>query len=316
MARSPYIDWLARSLAIRATRPRAVPPPDTDLVLGYATGYGVREIAPFVRSLRAVYRGDVVLVVDADDELIDFLRVHDVEVVLHAPAPGTWAPHPVVARFSAYAAQLDQRPWVRNVILTDVRDVVFQADPFAAPVDGLEFFEENEGQPLARHAFNVKHLTAVAGEGLASAILDRACVCVGVVLGPRADVARFCRALLMLCAIPRSNVGGAFGADQAACNLIAHLDLLGGAVHRNYGRVATIGLTPPERLRLEGGRILNPDASISPIVHQYDRIGFLKAFVAERWGQEAPRPSAVAAQMKRRATTLRASLGRRLPEFR
>lgn len=315
MARSPYLDWLARSFAARPVKARSVLAPDADLVLGYATGYGVTEVAAFVRSLRAVFTGPVILVVDPRPELVAFLAAHDVEVVV-AETAAAWAPHPVVERFSAYAAILSQRAWIRNVVLTDVRDVIFQADPFGVPIEGLEFFEENEGQPLSRHAFNVKHLRALAGEALAQTILDRACVCVGVVAGPRDDAIRFCRALLMLCAIPRSQVGGAFGADQAACNMIAHLGLLGGEVCPNYGRVATIGLTASDRLRLDGGRILNPGGGVSAIVHQYDRIDFLQTFVNGRWGEGVAGRSIGPGRLQRKAARLGGSMRRRMPELR
>lgn len=316
MARSAYLDWLAGAFVARSAAAASAAPPDADLVLGYATGYGVAEIAPFVRSLRAVFQGSVVLVVDPRPDVMAFLEAHDVDAVMAETTCAPWAPHPVVGRFAAYAGLLERRPWVRNVVLTDVRDVVFQSDPFGPPTDGLEFYEENEGQPLARHAFNVKHLRALAGEALAQTLLDRACVCVGVVVGPRIDALRFCRTLLMLCAIPRSNVGGAFGADQAACNVIAHLGLLGGAIRRNYGRVATIGLTPPQQLRLEGARIVNPDASVSPIVHQYDRKGFLRDFVEGRWGEGTRAPASRGGLLRRRASTLRLSVRRRVPELR
>jgi len=187
------------------------------------------------------------------------------------------------------------------------------SDPLAEIIDG----HVAPDRALADHAFNQKHLQALFGDGLARDLGRRACVCVGVVAGPTEAVVRFCRAVLLLCAIPRSSVGGAFGADQAACNVIAHLNLVGGEVLPNYGRVATIGLTSPERLRLEDGLILNPDGGASAIVHQYDRIPRLEADVQARWGvpvrELRPRRRKTFPQ---RISTLRASVLRRLPELR
>lgn len=316
MARSAYLDWLARTFVGRPAASDPLSQPDTDLVLGYATGYGAAEIAPFVRSLRAHHQGAVALVVDPRPDVAALLKACGVEAIPTRESLGTWTPHPVVARFAAYAAVLEARPWLRNIILTDVRDVIFQADPFAAPMEQLEFYEENEGRPLAAHAFNTKHLRALAGEALAQSVMDRSCVCVGVVTGPRLEALRFCRTLLTLCAIPRSNVGGSFGADQAACNLIAHLGLSGGAVRRNYGRVATIGLTQAGRLRLQDDRILNPDGEFSPIVHQYDRTAVLRQFVERHWGVSPPPPLPPVRRLHRRASVLRQSVRRRMPELR
>lgn len=105
----------------------------------------------------------------------------------------------------------------------------------------------------------MKHLRGVGGEDVARALADKPCVCVGTVMGPRESMIRFCRTLLMLAAIPRSEIGGAFGADQAACNIALHLGLVEGEASPNYGRIATIGLTPSADLSLADGRIVNPD---------------------------------------------------------
>lgn len=316
MAASLYLDWLSRSLssddADSSADPRA-----GEAVLGYAVGYGIAEVAPFVRSLRAVFTGQIILVVDRKSSLLSWLKDHGVEAVIAADRMLHWTPHPVVARFAVYAQILQGRPDIRQAIITDVRDVVFQGDPFAQATNQLQFFVEAEGLALADHAFNQKHLQALFGGGLARDLGRRACVCVGVVAGPTGAVLRFCRAILLLCAIPRSSIGGAFGADQAACNVIAHLNLVGGEIRPNYGRVATIGLTAPERLRLEDGLILNPDGGASAIVHQYDRIPRLEADVQARWGVPVRdlRPQR-RKTFPQRMQTLRASVLRRLPELR
>jgi hypothetical protein len=128
---------------------------------------------------------------------------------------------------------------------------------------------------------------------------------------------RFCRTLLMLASVPRSEIGGAFGADQAACNMAVHLGLIEGEIVPNYGRVATLGLTPSQDLRVIDGRIVNPDNSISPIVHQHDRHPVLAAAMHERWGggmehRERVRPKSSAERRRK----LRDSFMRRLPELR
>lgn len=316
MAASLYLDWLSRSFTPEASDP-SVRERAAEAVLGYAVGYDIAEIAPFVRSLRAVFKGQIILVVDRKPALLAWLAAHDVEAVIAADRLMHWRPHPVVARFAVYAQVLQGRPEIRQAVITDVRDVVFQADPFAEAGESLEFFVEAEDRSLGDHAFNLKHLQALFGDGLARDLGRRACVCVGVVAGPTEAVVRFCRAVLLLCAIPRSSVGGAFGADQAACNVIAHLNLIGGEIRPNYGRVATIGLTSPDLLRLEDGLILNPDGGASAVVHQYDRIPRLAAQMQARWGVPTldTRPQR-RKTFPQRIRTLRASVLRRLPELR
>lgn len=317
-AKSAYLGWLAAVIADERGASSTFAAVSEDLILGYATGYDVADVAPFVRSLRAVFDGQVALVVDPDPVLLDFLAAHRVDAVSPAPAGETaWAPHPVVARFAAFDQLMRQRPHARHVLLTDVRDVVFQAAPFEPQPRMLEFFTEYADGVLGDHAFNMKHLRAVGGEAIARAVADKPCLCVGTVMGPREEMMRFCRTLLMLAAIPRSESGAAFGADQAACNIAVHMGLVAGEIVPNYGRVATIGLTTGAHLGIVDGRIVNPDGGVSAIVHQHDRHEALAAAMHELWGQglerrERRQPKS-SAQRRRK---LRDSLMRRLPELR
>lgn len=288
-----------------------------DFVLGAATGYDVADVAPFVRSLRAVYQGGVALVVDETPALLSFLQTHEVEAIPAAPASRAWSPHPVMTRFAVFDQVLTQRTHLRSVLLTDVRDVVFQSNPFDPAPGALELFVEFEGRQLGDHAFNYKHLRALVGDDLAATVAQRPCLCVGTVMGSRANISRLCRTILMLGAIPRSHLGGAFGADQAACNLAAHLGLVEHEVKANYGRVATVGLTPSDTLSISDGAILNPDGGVSAIVHQYDRHPHLMDAVHGRWGADIERRERVRpVTLDQRVEKLRNSVLRRLPELR
>ncbi len=315
ISKSAYLGWLAGALAaksegtITATRAQ-------NLVLGYATGYDAAQIAPFVRSLRAHFDGAVALVVDDRRDVRELLDEHQVEVV-HASAVDGWRPHAVMARFATFLDLMNRHPNALDVLITDVRDVVFQGDPFGAPLRGLEAFVEFEGGVLGDHAFNMKYLSLLVGDEIADTLASRSCICVGTVMGPRKDIARFCRTVLMLAAIPRSEIGGAFGADQAACNLAIHMDLVEAEVKPNFRRVATLGMTPGESLTFRDGLVVNPDGGVSPIVHQHDRHPHLDMAVHALWGQGMVHHERVQAKTSGdRFRKLRQSLARRLPELR
>ncbi|RYG82410.1 MAG: hypothetical protein EON59_14185 [Alphaproteobacteria bacterium] len=285
-------------------------------MLGYATGYGAAALEPFIKSLRAWFDGEVILAIDDRSDVRDLLTAFGVTAAF-AHSRDAWTPHPVMERFAAYDSWLNARPWLKQVLLTDVRDVVFQGDPFARPAERLEVYVEREGEPLAAHAFNLKHLKALVGEDFSERLRDRPCLCVGTVFGPTEDVTRLCRTMLMLAAIPRSGAGGAFGADQAACNLAVHLGLIDADIRPNYERVATIGDEGGLLVWRDDGVILNPDGGASPIVHQYDRHPHLADGVRARWGR--PDHCVVKARRKTlgdRGKRLMASVNRRLPELR
>lgn len=313
--KSAYLGWLTAALNRPPSVKRVLDAPD-DLVLGYATGYDAAMIAPFVRSLRAVFDGQAALIVDDRPDVLALLEEYGVEAVVPVSVQG-WEPHAVMARFAAYDQLIERYANAVDVLLTDVRDVVFQAEPFTPSPRRLEVFVENENGALKDHAFNLKHMTALVGEEMTAALGDRPCICVGTIMGPREDVARFCRTVLMLAAIPRSEIGGAFGADQAACNLAVHLDLVRTEVQPNFGRVATLGMTPGASLGFVDGKVVNPDGSVSPIVHQHDRHPHLAQPLHTLWGQgmrycDRVQPKKAAD----RGRKLRHSLMRRLPELR
>ena len=313
---NPYLSWLASSLG--GARKRHSGDGPVQAVMGYATGYGAAELEVFVRSLRAYFDGGVILFVDQDrPDVADLLGAFDVTA---APLPwgDAWSPHPVTARFAAYENWLSEHPWIRDVLLTDVRDVVFQGDPFAEPVDRLEAFIESEGDLLAAHAFNMKHLRSLAGEGMTQAVADKPCLCAGTIAGPARDILQLCRVLLMTAAIPRSGVASSFGTDQAAYNLAVHLGVIDAEIRPNFGRVATIGLSNAGGLTIrEDGLIVNPDGGLSPVVHQYDRHPHLTAAVRAKWGRdEYCVTKARRKTFNDRRQRLATSIGRRLPELR
>ena len=313
--RSAYLNWLAGALRMKDEPLQASRPPD-DLVLGYATGYDAATIAPFVRSLRAHFSGPVVLVVDPRPDVLKLLADNAIEAVFAEKTTG-WAPHPVVTRFGLYAQIVERSLHAVNVLLTDVRDVIFQADPFHPRPYRLEVFVEYENGRLGDHAFNMKYLTALVGADMAGLLKAKPCICVGAVMGPREEIIRFCRVLLMLAAIPRSEIGGAFGADQAACNLAIHLGLVPASVRKNFGRVANLGMTNGQKLGFVNDCVINPDGGVSPIVHQHDRHPHLLSAVQARWAHGEKRCERTSLKTTAdRGRKLKQSLLRRLPELR
>jgi len=310
-ARSRYLTWLAKALAQPVDGTTSA---QGNAVLGYATGYDAADIAPFVRSLRAVFDGAVALVVDDRPDVAALLAEYAVIAVAPDRIDG-WAPHPVMQRFAAFDRLLRAWPGVDGVLITDVRDVIFQADPFQPRPEGLLAFQEYEAGVLADHAFNMKYIRALAGSGLADAIGQQPCVCVGTVMGPRADVKRLCRAILMLATTPRSSIGGAFGADQAACNLAIHLRMIEAQVLPNYGRVATLGMTNGASLTFKDGKIINPDGTASAIVHQHDRHPHLAEAVHALWGGGFERRQRIQPKSgTERLDKLKQSIARRMSE--
>ena len=104
--------------------------------------------------------------------------------------------------------------------------------------------------------------------------------------------------------------------DSLAFLLNSGARLLNSAFERRISE-AGLGLTPGETLKFEGGKVVNPDASVSPIVHQHDRHPHLEAPIHALWGgglelRRRVRPKSAGQKFEK----LKASLRRRMPELR
>lgn len=319
MTRSRYLDWLAAD-AVPGAPVSLHPGFGPDLVIGYATGYGPAELACFVRSLRAHSKAQIALVADPRAETAAFLAAHGVDR-FDAPNEPGWAPHLLIGRFKHYLPILAAYPGARRVLITDVRDVAFQADPFKPgfPDDNapIALFCETPPGDLGSHGANHRWLETLVGAPMAARFAARPVVCGGSILGAPKALAGLIRQILALCAVQRSGALNGIGADQAALNLVLHWGIAEAFPAPNYGRVATIGYTQPPAIGADGA-LRNPDGSISPIIHQYDRHADAKTAVERLW-RSNDLPSFARPKLKGWAKTRdrwRKSITRRLPEWR
>lgn len=323
-----YLNWLARAGDLWPARtPLPAPAASTGpgMVIGCAVGYGVADVTPFVKSLRAVTSAPAALIIRPDPVMEAFLAEHDVAAV-PADAPdefaGAYAPHIVVSRFLYSIRALELYPQAARALVTDVRDVVFQSDPFAGATAPICYYLEDEPNTLRTNGggINLRWMSRVIGRKLADQLGDRGCVCVGTVLGDREQILEFCRLSLLLAAIPRAEVVRTFGfgVDQATCNMLAHGRLIAGtAICPNYGLVATVGRARPEELVLDAeGLVHNPDGSVSAVLHQYDRHPHLLEEVVRRWGTEPVVGLYKKKKKKSAGQRFLTSLRKRAPELR
>ena len=117
-----------------------------NLILGTAFGYGPNQIEVFVKSLRKYSNSQVMLVVDSlSEELTNFLTSYNISAYLHPiDLTNIRVSEIFNIRHKCYRDILEYNFLdVERVFISDVRDVVFQGDPFAHVTDtDLEFFLE------------------------------------------------------------------------------------------------------------------------------------------------------------------------------
>lgn len=115
-----------------------------DLIMGSITDYGVEDIEMWVNSLKqSGYSGKIaMLVYNSTDEVVEYLQDNDIDVIMAGkPVQSMFYDYfykdlsefnICIDRFFHYWKYLKKQDNIRFVILTDVKDVVFQCDPVTA----------------------------------------------------------------------------------------------------------------------------------------------------------------------------------------
>lgn len=194
----------------------------------------------------------------------------------------------------------------RYVCITDVNDVVFQDDWSVKCKffdDGVIVGGENlkyADEPWSRHNM----LTCFGSEEFAD-IRDEEIQCAGVIAGTALDVRGFCLCLWALAHTGKPSANGG-GPDQAAMNIllsetgaynaetidfIAHLGTHSEAIKAGSGDVSLAGVDIFEKFigpeheiyDNEGDYSVEFEGRVIPIVHQYNRIPYLKEFFRNKY---------------------------------
>ncbi len=182
---------------------------------------------------------------------------------------------PMETRFLSYRRYLAKRPHAR-VLLLDVRDVLFQDDPFVAlPVAGLGVSVENQRYTIAAEPRNAAWMKETYGQEMLDRIGGSPVSCVGVTYGDLRSISAYLE--LMAEEILRLPASAARrgGADTAIHNMLVWTDRLGPVtlLETLASPVATLNDIPAKDVQLSSdGRLLNRDGSKPSVLHQYDRL--------------------------------------------
>jgi hypothetical protein len=176
-------------------------------------------------------------------------------------------------RFPLYYLYLAQhQDKYARVMLSDVRDVVFQRDPFDFEFeDGLCFFMEDDRQPIKNCPYNSLWLRTGYGEEAVQEVGDQIASCSGTTIGSTNAIMRYLD--LMVDHMLRLKFHPA-GMDQGVHNYLLYKNEITNVklFPNRLGPVFTMGKTVdlPTRFN-EEGLVLNIDGTVAHVLHQYDR---------------------------------------------
>lgn len=216
-----------------------------DLIMGAITDYGVEDIEMWVNSLKqSGYTGKIaMLVYNSTDEVVEYLQNNDIDVIMVGkPAQSTRYDYfykdrsefnICVDRFFHYWKYLKKQYDLRFIILTDVKDVVFQTNPIHALEEawyGLEkgiipsAFLTSENLRYQDEPWGLNNLTLSFPEKV-DELRDKGIVNAGVLAGLFGK--KFFDFLYSVFALSRytglTHVPGGGGPDQAALNVLVNM---------------------------------------------------------------------------------------------
>lgn len=262
----------------------------SDCVLTTAIGYEPTDAELFLRSLKAFSNARVF--VFADDSLSKLPSSCAQVTILHEKS------HPELFRsgIELNTPNNERYFWYRNlllqqgnafnrILLADLRDVVFQADPFEL-VSGSGLQVAAEPVRLGNCGSNSAWFSAVYGASELRRYADNPVFCSGTTLGPFEAQDRY---LAFMCSELGKHGPGLDGGrqtliiDQAIHNFFCyshddsisvHNNETGGIATLHHGATACFG---------RDGRLLNTEGHPFHIIHQYDRFRVVKTIIKERW---------------------------------
>lgn len=190
---------------------------------------------------------------------------------LKAKAAALYMPSVGVRNALYYAFLKEQGHRYRRVMFTDLKDVVFQADPFAFDwKDEVTcFWEDAYFDPDPRNPCrNSQWMRYGYGPKTALSFKGARVTCSGINYGSPEKLMEYAYQMY------RAMESKAFEVDQAVHNYLIHKGIfVPGRIMENFqGPVLTMGTIPQERLSTDPqGYLHNEDGSLINVLHHYDR---------------------------------------------
>lgn len=178
---------------------------------------------------------------------------------------------PFVARFILYYRFLASASTrYRYVMLTDLRDVLFQRDPFAFEIgDVVNCFLEDASQTLGSNGVNARWIESAYGPAVLRELSDLPVSCAGVTIAPHDRMVDYLATMASALSRTPSQIAGI---DQGVHNYVIRKCLTPQVrlVGNDQGPVFTMAYAADLRFD-DAGLLVRSDALPYNVLHQYDR---------------------------------------------
>lgn len=266
--------------------------------MGIIDNYTYQEICIFLLSLEKVaYSGHVCFFAGPgiSERTEAKVKAHGVEVIKYQkdfpfianPHPNNFSqlPQPVhiynFRHFLYYDYLLRNQHKFNHVLLTDVRDVLFQRDPFGFEIkEKIYVAVENIAEKIGQNSCTAQWIKKGYSVDILSLVKDKEVICAGTILAPANLMVFYLKRLIE----EFFSVKNAYKcADQAMHNVLIHTNQI--QVHPFYNFNGPFLTLDTERNYCldSDGHLVNRNGDVIPIIHQYDRHKELLTLFIEKY---------------------------------
>lgn len=181
--------------------------------------------------------------------------------------------YPHVGRFFEYQKAIQLRPQAQKILLSDIRDVLFQAAPLESEIHGVYVGMENPEICLIDEDYNRAWIEDAYGDHILTQMQAAQISCSGVTYGDRKSMLAYIEVMINeFLNMPYEIMSNRIY-DQAMHNKLLFENRIADV---NYcqpfqSNIVTLGLYAEQDIPVQDEKVLNHDGSVIPIVHQYDR---------------------------------------------
>lgn len=262
-----------------------------DLIMGMMMNYDWKMIEPFFVSLRkSGFGGDVVIFVsNISNTVQEKLQEYGVTTIPFQRFGLEQIISPNDYRYYLYRIYLEgNKQKYRFVLITDVRDVIFQAAPFPwfLPPDKISVAVESRRKAIWDDVCNTRWILLKFGAHIFHELCGYPSICSGTTIAPVEIMCSYLDKMLS-CTFWQ---GGYYQLiDQGVHNYLLYTAKVGPAAFtdNSTGIFLTLGLEDLDQIVINSeGKITTKDNIVAGIVHQYDRHKYLVDFVNRTYREQ------------------------------
>ncbi len=244
-----------------------------NLILGVGTGYRASVFRRFLGSLRRTgSRSSVGVFLSSSD-----LTPEIIGIFKEAEAQPLILPHTTIniqsARFRVYLEYLAAVSENTRVLITDVRDVLFQRDPFSS-FESESLLLCQEERTIGECPINSQWIREGYGDEISSKISAQRILCSGTTFGRGAALRNYLTLMTRELERIHSHGDPSVGIDQGVHNVLFYTGKLLGGVARCEINGPVVTLKYGSQRINDNLEIVTQGGRVPPVAHQIDRLPF------------------------------------------